>query len=1257
MKKKLLFFISLLFISLFFTKNTYAYGMSDYINRPLCGNYEVALFKSDGTIETKSCHSTFEEADAAMIADGNPDLAVLARFGSETKILDANAALVDLTHPADTFDIYDSSSITSAHTYMYGQGGYGGADGAFLGTGYSFSANTFTFKIKIAGYVGWVRSGIVEIVPLVWVNSSSSYTISNETIRHNYVSKIQNSSSSSSGNTIGPKPANIPAGTYYSYDGHYFYTDRYAMIKDYKGNTYENSINKDNPYYNYYQFLSNRTRTNYSSINIDEYIRNMGYGRDVYGISALSNDGIATSRLYGMGTFFYNAQERYGVNALLALGVSRNETGNGKSNLAINKNNGFGLNAVDSSPTESAKWYATFSSSILGYANKWVNNGYANPTDLRYNGAQYGNKAVGMNVQYASDVYWGEKMASNYYYMDKALGLQDYNYYQLGVTTTSTQAMQQPNYSSKSMYTYKNADYGVVIVGEVEGQEVNGNKTWYKVVSDRNFDNNYNILSLGANYNWNAYVYVPAAYILKINEGKNGYITPNEVTEYQDKDYTYDLYIEDTVLKPKVAISTKETLYYYDATLLSAKGQTLLKNRYVMVFATAYDGTKNPVAYLVTSDYKYNQKHWVSTDAIKFVTCKYGQAHVSVSSGVNTYTIINPDTVDKLSTHFSGLYHYNYVPILEEKTVENKLWYKVPVDLSGTTREFGWTLADARTADEDVYISAYQYTTANTDPVIIASNQELVEGTTFNPKDYATAKDNEDGNLTSNIEVITNNVNTKIPGQYTVTYKVTDKNNSSVTKTITITIIADEEPIITAEDITIIIGTKKDLLENVTASDKEDGTLTNITVDDSKVNYEAVGEYTITYQVTDKFGHIVTKDVKLIIKQTEPPIITASDKTITIGVDFNPKEGVTAKSSDQTDLTATIKVIKNTVDTSKKGTYEVTYEVTDKYNNKTTKTIQVTVIDKEAKEGLYYFDSLKEESGKLQIKGYHAIKGINHQLDEEFNFYIILDNLQTGTKYRQKMERITDKSEITRPVYSTDGKDYTYSWFKGNINIDELPDGDYELYIVTENASYYAQTKINNKVLKEQVAEYTSIKTVTTRNNYRDSEMPLQFVVRSTKILNKTANSVYNQYTQFRTLAFENSKLHIKGTAYSIGMDLSANQVVKRKIVFENQETYQTYSYDLDSTTNGMYVVGATLKDGLDKTRAWFDKSIDITNIPKGAYTIYIATESNVNDYSELEELLQRDLSDVILTANGRKYSFIINSKSRYRVELLVKEV
>ena len=51
-----------------------------------------------------------------------------------------------------------------------------------------------------------------------------------------------------------------------------------------------------------------------------------------------------------------------------------------------------------------------------------------------------------------------------------------------------------------------------------------------------------------------------------------------------------------------------------------------------------------------------------------------------------------------------------------------------------------------------------------------------------------------------------------------------------------------------------------------------------------------------------------------------------------------------------------------------------------------------------------------------------------------------------------------------------------------------------------------------------------------------------------------------------------------------------------------------------------------------DKTRAWFDKTIDISNIKEGNYAIYITNKSNLEDYGELNELLLRDLSYIKAT-------------------------
>ena len=1183
MKKRLLIF-TLLALVFMCTKNVYAFDSSNYKNRGLCGNFEVASFDSNGSINKVACYGSYNEAKTFMKNNGSNNLAIMTKVGGVTKIIDANVALLDLSVNPETLTyFYTNSNLTgSSYTYMDTGSLYGGVDGVLIDSNYT-SNGVWAAKVRIGNFTGWIGQSTYEVVPITWVKSSSSYTVTNSDIRHNYVAKIQNTYSGSAGRTIGPKPDMLSVGTYYSFDGHYFYRDLTTLIKDARNGNYNNAVNKNNPYYNYYMYLSNHTRTAYSSTNIDEYIRNnMGYTKNVYGNAASSG----TSRLYGSGAFFYYAQEKYGVNAVLSLSLSRNETGNGTSNLAINKNNGFGLNAVDSNPTQAANWYATFASSILGYASKWITYGYAHPRDWRYFGPQFGDKWIGMNVKYASDTYWSEKMASNYYSLDKALGMQDYNYYQLGVVNGPTIAYQSPNTSSRQIYTYPEREDALVIVDEV----TSGGIKWYKVVSDLNIDSNYNEKTSG-NYNWNAYVYVKASDVRKINTGKKGNVSPNSVYAYQDKNYTYDLYDANATFSPKVAITTKDTSYYYNPTLSTRTGKTLLKDRYVMVYAAAFNNGV-PVAYLVTSDYWYDQREWVSADSLRFTNNSYGKVSVTVSG--NQYTWVNYNTDDARYSLISGLYTNSYVPVLESKVVGSNTWYKVPVNLTGTTNVYGYTLASA----PGVSITLSQSVQTNTAPVINASDKSIYVGDSFDPKANVTASDAEDGNITNKIVVTENTVNVNVAGTYKVTYSVTDSNNNTV-----------------------------------------------------------------------------TKSINVVVKENNAPVINASDNTIYVGDSFDPKAGVTANDVEDGDLTNKIVVTENTVNTEVKGTYKVVYSVTDSKNKTTTKEITIEVIERVTintddldlddfdlddlgiteRESNFYFDYLKEVNGKLELKGYNSIKGIDNTLDKDIVYVLAFESLNSDDVYAIMMDRITNKSEMTRPVYSTDGRDYTYSWFKGEVDVTDIPDGDYRIYIFSISEDSYSYSIVNNKILKPQVASYKGSKYITTRNNYLDNDLALELIVRSEQIGNKTADSIYNSYNQYRTLEFTNDKLHIKGTAYSYGMNLSISSMVDRKIIFENTTTYDKYTYNLGSITNGLYKVGTTLGDNLDKTRAWFDTEIDITNIPKGNYAIYISNVANISDYGELNELLGKDISNVILEKDNKTYSFEVNNSNRYRIELNVE--
>ena len=128
---------------------------------------------------------------------------------------------------------------------------------------------------------------------------------------------------------------------------------------------------------------------------------------------------IKGSRLAGKGAIFKEAEERYQINALYLIAHSALESSWGRSQIAKDKNNFFGIAAYDTTPYDSAKSFDDVDKGILGAA-KWIRENYID------NGRTYlGNKSSGMNVLYASDPYWGEKIASIMMRINSQLGEKD----------------------------------------------------------------------------------------------------------------------------------------------------------------------------------------------------------------------------------------------------------------------------------------------------------------------------------------------------------------------------------------------------------------------------------------------------------------------------------------------------------------------------------------------------------------------------------------------------------------------------------------------------------------------------------------------------------------------------------------------------------------------------------------------------------------------------------------------------------------
>lgn len=156
--------------------------------------------------------------------------------------------------------------------------------------------------------------------------------------------------------------------------------------------------------------------------------------------------------------------------------------------------------------------------------------------------------------------------------------------------------------------------------------------------------------------------------------------------------------------------------------------------------------------------------------------------------------------------------------------------------------------------------------------------------------------------------------------------------------------VSNSQPVITAHDKTVNVGSSLNLLDGVSASDKEDGNLTSKINVSGTVYINIPGVYDITYTVSDNQQFSVSKTIKVTVKGEVEPTISASNRQVTQYTTFDPLASVSAKDVVEGDLTSKIKVVSNTVNMNKVGTYKVVYEVTNSKGKKATKEISVTVI-------------------------------------------------------------------------------------------------------------------------------------------------------------------------------------------------------------------------------------------------------------------------------------------------------------------------
>ncbi len=437
------------------------------------GQYEVSYITDDGDFEKISCHDNYSEAVEEM--HENDDYVVRDYRGKSPTMIIAmnsgnaysypyrgNKVTMNIYEHPSTYDIYYKQTYIAAHYEMKYE-----TTERYLGDG------TGMIQVTINGFSGYADLEYTDLVPDKFLDNElpiylgdtvraynetpykitlrrNYYTIVDDELvfRHHYAYPTSKGYDTEYSIVLGPAPEGFEANTrYYSSTGYIFYYDpqetEYALT-----------------YYPYYQYLPLRSETDITGDELDDAFYSIYKGG-------------GTSKMENEGDTFIEAQKTYGINALLLYAMAAHESAWGTSSYAVNRNNLFGWNAIDSNP-DNASYFDSVAQAVNEHAGYNLRK-YTDVYSSMFFGSHVGNKGSGFNVKYASDPYWGMDIAAIAYQIDKENGLKDYNKYDLGVVEEFNAEFYGEDgtfYFSSAYGPYYQECFTVIVLGQSNGQTI-----------------------------------------------------------------------------------------------------------------------------------------------------------------------------------------------------------------------------------------------------------------------------------------------------------------------------------------------------------------------------------------------------------------------------------------------------------------------------------------------------------------------------------------------------------------------------------------------------------------------------------------------------------------------------------------------------------------------------------------------------------------------------------------------------------------
>lgn len=381
--------------------------------------------------------------------------AALSQSGDTAWIEDGEGNVVDMNQGIARLNVYAPSvntqgTIENTDTSSY----YNGAsapDALFIRS----SDDGRQYLIELSGVRMWIDQEDAVLDPRPDA-AASSWTVQDGALIH----MVLENDGSYASYAVGPAPDALEENqAYFSWDGNWFYDDFDKLSADARANTHRQAVNSE-AYYNPYQYLNMFSDFGISAEQVNAFLE--------------ANDHADDSVLYDNYDLFTQVQAETGVNAALMLSQALNESGYGTSEYATKRSNLFGHAAYDDNP-DAASSYDTLEEGIADHAKSYMLESYGRLGSDHFHGAFAGNKAAGINVDYASDPWWGEKSASFLWRLDTDHALLSRSLW-IGPAPGNVQVYNRPDGTVLGTFSA-----GELLSLEILGEEEHGGQTWYAV--------------------------------------------------------------------------------------------------------------------------------------------------------------------------------------------------------------------------------------------------------------------------------------------------------------------------------------------------------------------------------------------------------------------------------------------------------------------------------------------------------------------------------------------------------------------------------------------------------------------------------------------------------------------------------------------------------------------------------------------------------------------------------------------------------